>query len=529
MLACPTACSRAQLADHARHSNRCHHLHTNKALRLPLDPQAHTRFICDHCEHPILGIGRTSTQTTLASIETTVSGHLVRHSQSDADLGQDRQSVDVPPQLPPLRVDTSRNSGQLSTIAEGISTTRQSPAVRTRPNSGDSTSERSASHDEAYGSQIQENREHVILGHEASQPRKSARKNGPPSLSWTFRNRGSGKSLRNRLRGYLRKPMKFDTHHLGLHIRLEVSRAPLFSSPSSPPVSDAKQADSREENKDQLSATAQSSHVELSSRPESLLPVQNTQVPAYATGPIQPPGSGHPDPVLDRPPTQDEKDKRIRERRQKATLKRQAELISKCECRSGCHCRNGSVRSDAASHGHESSDRSIQIPDHHLHNLLRANSGSSASRSSSSMVRNSFLTAMGSHLHPEQLNRSSDESTNPGIDTQQALNDRLSQTSTAYVRSNVSSISLASRRPASLRRSNTTPWSMPRHSAEGIRPDLLQVLQNADVPDRSQDTVSENPDSPQESENGSQGNAEPPAVTPDHRERLLDGLADSTT
>lgn len=49
--------------------SKCHHLHTNKRLRLFLNALNHVRFRCDKCEHHMFGIGRTSTQTTLASVE----------------------------------------------------------------------------------------------------------------------------------------------------------------------------------------------------------------------------------------------------------------------------------------------------------------------------------------------------------------------------------------------------------------------------------------------------------------------------
>ena len=48
---------------------KCHHLHTNKSLRLSLNIFNHVRCRCDVCDHQMFGIGRTSTQTTLASVE----------------------------------------------------------------------------------------------------------------------------------------------------------------------------------------------------------------------------------------------------------------------------------------------------------------------------------------------------------------------------------------------------------------------------------------------------------------------------
>lgn len=48
---------------------KCCHLHTNHSFRFPSDLTKHTRFRCEECCHQIFGIGRSSTQTTLASVE----------------------------------------------------------------------------------------------------------------------------------------------------------------------------------------------------------------------------------------------------------------------------------------------------------------------------------------------------------------------------------------------------------------------------------------------------------------------------
>lgn len=48
---------------------KCHHFHKNTPLTLPTDSDRHTRFKYIKCQHQIFGIGRTSTQTTLASVD----------------------------------------------------------------------------------------------------------------------------------------------------------------------------------------------------------------------------------------------------------------------------------------------------------------------------------------------------------------------------------------------------------------------------------------------------------------------------
>ncbi|KAL9605763.1 MAG: hypothetical protein Q9179_001039 [Wetmoreana sp. 5 TL-2023] len=438
-------------------------------------------------EYPILGIGRTSTQTTLASIETLAGGHQSHQGDVEVASGQDQRILNSSTPLPHLRVDTS----QLSIITEGISPARQSPSPSTLPNSRVSTSADSTSHNEVSNNdQSRGDQEQEITTQEAARPTKAPRTNAASKSSPTFRSKVSQRGLRDRLRKHLRKPRKFDVHRLGLHFHFEVS-----GTPSASGEPDGEQVDVHEEHIAQLPALTDDLHVETGNTPEALIAIPTMPTPADTAVSLQPPESGHPDPVGANAPAQHEKYERIRMRRRELTLKRRAEMMSKCECPSGCHCWQNSVRSDAASQGNES-ERSLQVPDHYLRNHLSESSDSSASRSSSSVARAILLTDIGVHLPSEQGHRHSDDSNNTAVESQQAMNDRLSQASTAYLRSNGSSISLSSRRPASLRRSNSTPMFVVRRSTDGVRPDLLPVLQNPNIPGRAPDTVSETHGSP---------------------------------
>ncbi|KAI4194423.1 MAG: hypothetical protein LQ346_003695 [Caloplaca aetnensis] len=320
-----------------------------------LDLQKHTRITCDNCEHPILGIGRTSTQTTLASIETNGPGSLAQPSEVNTEPATQQAPSNPSNYSAPLRVNTSLNSGQLSTIAEGHSPAQQSSAAVISSSPDGPLSERSASHDQIHNSQSRE------------------------------------------------------------HRSLE---------------------------------TAQ-----------------------------------HGD-------TQDKKE-RIRARRREATLKRKAELMATCECRSECQCRSGSILSNAASFGHGDSDRSIQVPDHVLQSILNEDSGSWTSRSSSGMARGSSLTGIDGHVHFDLRHVSLDNPQNLVLEDRHSFDDRLSQASTVYVRSNESSISLGSRRRSPLRRSNTTPGFPTRHNTYAFRPGVLEALQNRYIPDQVHNTATE--------------------------------------
>lgn len=50
--------------------SRCHHLHSAFKLCLSTNERRHKRYPCENCKVPLFGIGRTSTQSSLASLET---------------------------------------------------------------------------------------------------------------------------------------------------------------------------------------------------------------------------------------------------------------------------------------------------------------------------------------------------------------------------------------------------------------------------------------------------------------------------
>ncbi|KAL8818187.1 MAG: hypothetical protein Q9223_003129 [Gallowayella weberi] len=488
------------------YSTPCHHLHTNKALHLPLDPETHTRINCDLCEHPILGIGRTSTQTTLASIETDATGHHPWRNEPEVAPGEDHPCISSPVQSPPLRVDTSGLSGQLSTIAEGVSPAQPSSAVLTPPKSGDTRSERSISHEWVRSQHAPGDSEHETIernitdiipsvgshghstspmasGSDAPPAHETARAQldtsaEPPGGFWV---RLSQWRFHDRLRRHVKKPRSFNIRRLGLQV--DVSPTP--SAPDRPPPLAASASSSGPNRKtDNTSSTNDANAKPAAGLTTGVItPVRSTPVHTLPTGSVQQPASAHPDLLIGRTPTLQEKHDRIRARRREATLKWQVGSTSKCECRSQCQCRGGSVESNAASLGPDPSDRSIPVPVHALGQLLSDSSESSGSRSFSGMNRSSLFVGIGSHLGSEpHVNLMDDDGAMPVMEGQQVVSDRLSQTSTACVRSDGSSISLTSRGPASLRRSSTTPASLPRRSAEGIRPEVMEVVQNRDIP-----------------------------------------------
>ena len=454
-----------------------------------------------------MGIGRTSTQTTLASIETNVTAHRPWRSEPDVALDQDNQSIHVPVHSPPLRVDTSGTSGFLSTIAEGVSPAQQSSAMLSPAVSGDMRSERSISHESAQIQQLSGDQEHRIWEPQTSDtigPIQRDNQSKPPGGFWI---RQSQRRLRERIRRHLRKPRSFNISKLGLHV--DVSPTP--SAPGRPLMTNAHPAGACDVTDDLPPASAASIEPRANLNSGLSTPVRRDPISTRSAELPQQSASAHPDPLIGRTLTLPEKQERIRALRREATLKRQAELISRCECQSECRCRNGGDQSNVASLSPEPSERSIQVPGHYLHRLLTAPSRSSISGGSSSGVHEgSFLVGVGGHLHQEEGNLATNRWISQAAESQQFPSDRLSQVSTLYFRSNESSLSLPSRRPTSLRRWNTMPSSVPRRSAEELRPDLIEVIGNSNLPESDHDPAPEAPSSPR----GSDSDAEDMSPVP---------------
>lgn len=93
--------------------SRCHHFHINHLFTFSLDSTVHTRLFCERCNHPMFGLGRVSTQNTLASVES-------------GSTFTSRACVDQLGQQPALQVEAvpgTSGLGPLTTITE-----RRSPA-----------------------------------------------------------------------------------------------------------------------------------------------------------------------------------------------------------------------------------------------------------------------------------------------------------------------------------------------------------------------------------------------------------------
>ena len=472
----------------------CHHLHTNKLLKLPGNPEKHTRILCDGCKHPIGGIGRTSTQTTLASVDTIPSSPQLLESDPNLIALNNNIFAGEPTHTPVLRIDTSGDSGHLSTIAEGVSPAGQSSTLLSRPNSAGPTSRGSAS--PRQGNQTpqiglqEQQQQHSIYQREEAARYDSTTENAEANRTGWSNHRKRFRATVSRLR----KPRSFTIKYLGVNIKITPSSLASPSEPTARPEPD--------QSTGQISSllpgpwnVGQSSSTARQDEP----PVAH---PAVSDS-IQRPTPAHPDPLVGRESTPQDKQERIRTKRRDATLKRRAEQISRCDCPAECHCRNDSVGSNIAIDGRGDSFTRDQVPDHPLGNLLGDNSQSSGSHSSRSQTdtRIPAFAGIGSHFNLESTNSSTDESTI--IESTYRLIDRSSQAST-YVRSNDSSVSLSSTRPSLQGRSNTMPAPQTRNSRPQSR------IRQVQLPNSVSDSATLDP--------VSRTNSEPTANLPVDRE-----------
>ena len=99
--------------------SKCHHFHNNHQITFSLDSTVHTRLLCEKCNHPMFGLGRASTQNTLASVE---SGFTFTP----------RACVDRPRQNSALQVEAQPSASELSRRLTPI-TERRTPFTSNIP------------------------------------------------------------------------------------------------------------------------------------------------------------------------------------------------------------------------------------------------------------------------------------------------------------------------------------------------------------------------------------------------------------
>lgn len=432
---------------------KCHHLHTSVPFAFALDPSKHTRFRCENCSHQIFGFGRTSTQTTLASIEST--GKRTSSESARSPIKGCHNSATSPPNL---RIDPAalpeRNVAldKLSTISEA-----NSPAVRSR-----STSEvpalsgsppRQASGPTKHGPDPHPR----VPTEDSTAPLTGALASSGPTeerKSTNFKNGyGVGQWAKKRLFG---RPRELRIPGLGLQVRVQITRKPSrntrpgFQTAMDTPIA----GNARPNINSDVTETPVTSDV---SHPGQR--ISRASAAAFdPSGSLTPSLSPHEASGRRTYLTEDSqrdpirtKQERIQIKRRTATLKRKATEQPSCECTDGCHCLKDSQRSSFASDDRRTFLRDPEAPPHSLDRLLIPSDTSNGSRYSSPLGINSALAGIGRHLSTERSMSSSAENSSTVAESSRAPS-RLSQT-TAVDGSTAS----MQRRPVSLSRSSSLP------------------------------------------------------------------------
>ena len=363
----------------------------------------------------MFGLGRVSTQNTLASVE---SDHTFTPGVC----------VDRPGSQPASQAEAlpgTSGLGLLTTITE-----RRSPAISrstSRVSTPVPTSAASLIGDEPVESRVP--------------PKDAAQGNGDERASHpqTTTLRRFRKIARRFKQRFYAKPREWRLSRIGLHITLESphnSPDPSTLPFVAPVLSDAHSTGLTGD----VSASASASTTEVSSTQKRS---DNVEERASEIG----------DDIEDRHAS-------LRARRRELTLAREREglLISKCECSPECPCMNGSrvVQVDRAG------TPDIHVP-RHLFPQHHSSTGSSNSQPSQ-LSTQGLLSHIGEHFDSTRRSSSADESSSATESGPRRI--RLSQGSTPW--SNGSSVSLRARRPP-IGRASSMPVGTRAHYLAGVR------------------------------------------------------------
>ena len=390
--------------------SKCHHFHINHPFTFSPDSTVHTRLSCERCDHPMFGLGRVSTQSTLASVE---SGSTSPRACVDR-LGQQQQSASQAEAVP-----ATSTLGLLTTITE-----RRSPAA-SRSTSHIRTPTRTLSVTSLSGQEVGGSIRRVEPDGDRAEPNNIAQESPEnqalhPQTTTLRRLRTIGHRFKRRLSA-TRKDWKLP------RIRLQITYAPSVGVIG------------------HSSASASASTTGLSSRQEQS---ENAEQLVGGTG----------DDTEDRHAS-------LRARRRELTLAKERELalVRKCECGPECPCNSGSNIPQV----NRADSPDIFVPPH-LFPPHHSSTGSSNSQPSQNSAHGpDLLTHIGDHFESSRRSSSADESSSAADSGSRRI--RLSQGSTLW--SNASSISLRTRRPLVSRASSMPVGTRVQHLA-GVRTGL---------------------------------------------------------
>lgn len=376
--------------------SRCHHFHINHSFTFSLDSTVHTRLFCERCNHPIFGLGRVSTQSTLASVESG-STFTPRACVDRPGLQPVPHAEAVPgtPGLGLLTTITERRSPATSRSTSHIYT--PAPTLEASLAGEEPMESRALPEDTAQGDP-----EEQVLHPQTATLRRLR------TIAHRFKERFGSKSGEWKL------------SRMGLHITKRIK-----SPHDAPELSTAPFAGHFLSDTHRTDVTGDvSASISTTEMPSSQRQSNNAEELVNRTG-------------------EDAEDRHasLRARRRETTLAREREAASirECECSPECFCKSGShvVQVDRTG-----TPENIHVPDY-LFPHRHSSTGSSNSQPSQNGAQGLDLLHIGGHFDSSRRSSSADESNSAAEGGTRRI--RLSQGSTLW--SDGSSVSLRARRP----------------------------------------------------------------------------------
>ena len=424
---------------------KCHHLHTSKAIILPIDRRKHERICCDACGYYMGGLGGNSTQVSLASVETILDGNratstsVVRpvnvpcsNTPGPSMPGADTATVDNDPDTNP-----EANSREQASVGPSLPLTSD------------------ANNNEGITSPPE-----ITAANNAAVVHVPALEdNGNSSLVLGT----SGKSRKARIReilGFQRlsEKRKRDYSFTAFGFRLNISREFTVVGPSNLGPT---QTHLGQENENQVPR----------SRARSIgHDLERNEMVSHRFR--------HPDEMVEEEQSRAAKLERIRVIRREKTKQTQTQQGPTCKCDENCHCMSGNQGSTDTSNRRRESVGDLDVPLHSLHNTTHPersrprppHENPSQPRVVAVYHNRVNFRGLGGHFDPMGAQSGTDSSGSAG-----RTRSRTSQATTA-VGSTGSAISLEP--GPSLRRSNSMPVPIAHQPTSQYRPEVRDALHN---------------------------------------------------
>ena len=406
--------------------SRCNHFHKHLPFNIPRDQSRHQRLQCEGCGHSMLGFGRRSTQTTLASAESIPIKGSGRPSITNVKTcanktkSGDSNAHSVLPPFSPIRLNSLTISAHRPPIHSPLRTQEQPPGS---PATLNPAKDAGTAQERAEDSR----RESSVGGQMVRIPRYSSLRFG------SFR--GLKKKMKTKLCG---KPRDLAFYGHGLRLQLtplpndQVNNASASSHSQHLAGPDQTAPSALPELEVSCQGASQLSNGNASSisgnRVEEFLPgdaeyvsqEQDRRRPLRSRGAIF---DGHPVNMG-----------RLSIIRREKTLKRQALRGTKCECTEDCPCKLGIGSSYHTIRRHFVSSstpclNTTALPSHYLGSPINQASRASDSYGSFDSARHLYTELIGAHLPEVQGISGAIQFNSTGSSSQSQ--DRFSQAPTA--------------------------------------------------------------------------------------------------